>query len=683
MTHFLVEIHTEELPPKALPKLARAFLQEIEERLRKVELSFDATQLFATPRRLAVIVKNLAERQADTLVERKGPALQAAFDKDNNPTPACLGFARSCHTTVDQLLTIKNATGTWVGFQQAVLGKSVGELLPTIIQQALDALPIPKRMRWGNQTIEFVRPVHSVILLYGKQVIDAEILGCQTGRKTRGHRFMSSGWLDINQPDDYSAQLKEAFVIADFNERKSVIRAAAIAKNSQVYINDALLDEVTGLVEWPVAIEGNFDEIFLAIPQEALISAMQDHQRYFPIVDPNGKLCSQFITIINIESKDPEQVIQGNERVLRARLADAAFFFETDKKVTLDNRIEKLKQIIFQAKLGTLYDKAQRLSHLTLAIANLIAADQQAAARAGFLAKADLTTALVGEFPELQGIAGGYYALADGEERQVATALSEHYLPRFSNDALPASTLGAALAIADRLDTLVGLFGTNQPPTGDKDPFGLRRAAIGVLRILIEKKFNLDLKALIESALSAYTIPLENKNVVSDVLNFMLERLKPFYQDQGIAPDVLAAVTALSISEPYDLHCRIQAVQRFKSMPESNALSVANKRVSNMLAKLTTPIYLHTVDKTLFEMEEERALFTALTAQQKMLTSLSDSTQYQVILAELAHLREPVDNFFDKVLIMTEDLPRRENRLLMLKELRELFLHVADIALLQ
>lgn len=680
---FLVEIQTEELPPKALHRLGKAFLVEIEERLRKAELNFGESQFFATPRRLAVLIKELASKQKDAIVERKGPAIEAAFDKEGKPTPACVGFARSCGVNPEQLITIKNNSGAWVGFQQNVSGKHVRELLPAIVQQALTALPIPKRMRWGSSSVEFVRPVHSVILLFGNEIIDAEILGCKTGRKTLGHRFLSRDWIEINAPTEYAANLKKAYVIADFEERKAKIREDAKIANPKVNIREELLDEVTGLVEWPVAICGSFDKSFLNVPQEALISAMEDHQRYFPVME-KGKLLSQFVAISNIESKDVKHVIAGNERVLRARLSDAAFFFETDKKHTLESRTSKLKQIVFQAKLGTMHEKAQRLSHLAGFIAIKIGADQEQAKHLGLLAKADLTTELVGEFPELQGIAGYYYAhRVDGIPEENAKALYEQYRPRFANDVLPNTLLGKALALADRIDTLVGVFGINQQPTGDKDPFGLRRAAIGLLRILIEGKHNLDLRELLQFALANYAIKLENQQVIEDVLGFVIDRMKFFYQEQGITPDVFAAVIALNITEPYDIHCRIQAVQAFKKMSEAESLSIANKRVSNILAKYDSEIALPAIDDKLFELDVERVLAAKLKEQQNTAQMLSESAQYKELLTQLSHLREPVDNFFDQVLVMTDDKDRRENRLLLLKKLRELFLHVADIALLQ
>lgn len=712
MADFLVEIHTEELPPKSLQRLASHFSQEIQAGLTKAELTYTNMHNYATPRRLAVLVKKLSSRQPDAQVERKGPALAAAYDAQGKPTPACVGFARSCGVLPEELFNIKNAHGEWVGYKQTVLGKTAQELLPAIVTQALAALPIPKRMRWGNNTVEFVRPVHSVILLYGTEVIEAEILGVSAGRKTRGHRFLSKGWVNIASPASYLKTLAKKFVLADFTERKEKIRqevarvvTASLEPEARAVMQEPLLDEVTGLVEWPVALCGSFDASFLSVPPEALISAMQDHQRYFPIVDSRKQLLPYFITVSNIESKNPKQVILGNERVLRARLSDAAFFFETDKKQNLEERSHYLKNIVFQNKLGTLFDKAKRIEQLAAKIAKSINVDTTAAKRAGFLAKADLTTQLVGEFPELQGVAGYYYALADGEASEIAQAIREQYLPRFSGDQLPKTSLGCVIALADRLDTLIGIFSIQQGPTGDKDPFGLRRAALGILRILIEKQLMLDLQELLTAAAQAFSIKfdnpqniseelefytqgdakikLENSGAVRQVLQFILERLKPWYQEQGIAADVLAAVAALGITKPYDIHCRILAVQEFKKLPEAQALSIANKRVSHILDKYNENITANTVDVTLFEHAAEHALAKKIQELDDTTALLAKSKNYTDVLTQLATLREPIDTFFAKVMVMTDDKTRRENRLLLLKRLRELFLYVADIALLQ
>jgi glycyl-tRNA synthetase beta chain len=688
---FLVEIHTEELPPRALSHLAKSFLTEIQMRLTKAQLDFTDAVFYATPRRLTVLVKALAAQQNDTTVERRGPAIDAAFDKNGEPSPACLGFARSCGVTPDKLTTIKNNQGEWVGFQQQVAGKSVQELLPLLVQEALTALPIPKRMRWGEGTVEFVRPVKAVILLYGDTIIDADILGVRTGRETYGHRFHCKKIISISKPSAYLSRLeKTGFVIADFTRRQNMIRqqAETIVQKAfdgaaQVVIQKTLLDEVTGLVEWPVVILGDFDPRFLDVPPEVLISAMQDHQRYFPVMDAQGKLMPHFVAVSNIEARNMQHVIAGNERVLNARLTDAAFFFETDKKQKLADRVNKLKEVIFHGQLGTLYDKAERLSQLSAYIAKKIKGDSRAAARAGLLAKADLTTEMVGEFPELQGIAGYYYALHDQESEAIAKALQEQYLPRFSGDPIPSTELGSALALADRLDSLVGAFGMNQQPTGDKDPFGLRRAALGVLRILIENKMDLDLRELVEVTCANFGDKLKNKETVCELLDFMQERLKPWYQEKDISQDVFAAVAALSITRPYDFDRRIHAVQMFKQLPDAESLSIANKRVSNILAKQVGLLRDQSVDAHLFEVDAERELATRLTNLQVLVTPLYNEARYVDVLSKLADLRKPVDAFFDNVMVMTEDKALRENRLLLLFQLRALFLQVADVALLQ
>ncbi len=687
---FLVEIHTEELPPKALKSLAENFLKEIESRFKQTNIVFSNAEFFATPRRLAVLAKDVIEEQPETQIERRGPALQSAFDASGNPTPACIGFAKSCGITPDQLMTIKNNQGEWVGYKQIVPGKKVTQLLPTIIQESLAALPIPKRMRWGNHPYEFVRPVTSIIMLYGNEIVESTILGLSSGRKTHGHRAHCTKQLSISHPAAYLDVLeKEGFVIADFARRKEMIRSQALTltkktlgENIQLVMSDALLNEVTGLVEWPVAVIGNFDKSFLDVPAEALISAMQDHQRYFPIMDQDDKLLPHFVTISNIQSNDISRVIAGNERVLRARLADAAFFYETDKKNRLVDRVENLKNVVFQAQLGTLFDKAERISTLSGFIAKQINENTNTASRAGLLAKADLTTEMVGEFPELQGIAGYYYAIHDGEEKALATALKEQYMPRFSGDALPKTKLGNIVALADRLDTLVGIFGIHQAPTGDKDPFALRRAALGVLRILIENKIDLDLKTLLTNTFQNYKVTLKNTNVVDDVMNFMWDRLKPWYHDLGMTPDIFSAVAALGITKPYDLHCRMLAVHNFKKLPEAESLAIANKRVTNLLAKQETEINLKQIDKTLFEFPAENTLTQQIEAQEHSIEELSREASYQDILSHLASLRNAVDDFFENVMVMTEDLQRRENRLLILIKLRGLFLQVADVALL-
>ena len=689
----LIEIFTEELPPKSQKKLADAFQQQITDRLRKENLTFEGVQSFVTPRRLALLITQLAEAQPDQIIERKGPAVSAAFDKNGVPSKACEGFARSCNVTPKELLTIKNEQGEWVGFKLAVKGKPVAELLPVLVEQAAMALPIPKRMRWGSSQVEFVRPVHSVILLYGKKVIAAEILGCKTGNVTHGHRFMADEKLKIPAASEYEAVLeKDGKVMVDFHKRRECIRAEAerciekqLGKKGSVLITEDLLDEVTGLVEYPVALCGQFDKDFLCVPKEVLISSMQDHQRYFPVIDAKGELLPYFVAISNIKSKKPEQVIHGNERVLRARLADAKFFFDTDQHECLRDRVDRLKDIVYQAKLGTLHDKAERLRKLTATIANQLGVNKEHAEHAGMLAKADLVTNMVGEFPELQGVMGDYYARHDGESHDVAAALREQYLPRFAGDALPASKLGCALALADRLDLLTGSFGINQIPTGDKDPYGLRRAALGVVRMLIEGELNLDLKDLLQHASNEYQhqMKLENMETEAQVLNFIRERLRAWYQDQGVTPDVFASVAALEVTNLLDFHKRIIAVQAFKKLHEAEALSAANKRVSNILAKYQEKMQSHAVNPALFEEAVEKVLARELELKNGEITRLTQAGQYDEVLLQLASLRKPVDDFFDKVMVMTEDRSQRENRILLLTRLRNMFLQVADIALLQ
>jgi glycyl-tRNA synthetase beta chain len=688
---FLVEIHTEELPPKALRKLGESFKQQMTDRLQKADLKHAEIFFYATPRRLAVLVKELVAAQPDQVVERKGPALSVAFDAQGQPSQACIGFARSCGVTPAELMTIKTNQGEWVGYSQQVSGKSVTELLPAIVEQAVMALPIPKRMRWGDNDTQFTRPIHSVIMLYGDTEVAGKILGYSAGRKTRGHRFHAPQWLDIKHAADYESVLeKEGFVIADFARRQELIRQQIVEyvqqnlPNANVLISDVgLLDEVTGLVEWPVALCGSFDTKFLELPSEVLISSMQDHQRYFPVVDTEAKLLPYFITISNIQSQDVQRVIHGNERVLRARLSDAAFFYAADQKESLGARVERLKGIIFQAKLGTLYDKAERIAKIAVYMSDKLGVNKEHALRAGMLAKTDLTTNMVNEFPELQGVMGSYYAEHDGEPADVAEAMKQQYLPRFAGDELPQNALGQVLALADRIDSLVGTFGINQIPTGDKDPFGLRRAALGVLRILIENKISLDLKEILDFAVTCYECKLENVEVVPQVLNFLQERLRAFYQEQGVTPDIFAAVAALGITNPLDAHERIKAVQAFKKLNEAESLSIANKRVSNILAKYVEVIEAKTVNPAIFENPVESELASQLEAKSEVVSRLSQSGNYAEVLFALAELRQPVDDFFDQVMVMTEDKPRRENRLLLLSKLRNLFLRVADIALLQ
>jgi glycyl-tRNA synthetase beta chain len=685
----LVEIHTEELPPKTLLRLSASFLMEIEKGLQLANLTYGHAKAFATPRRLSVSVTGLLNQQADIDVERKGPSVQAAYDAQGNPTPASLGFAKSCGVNFAELIRLKSGLGEWLGYKQRLAGKKLQELLPEIVSKALQALPAAKKMRWGMGKTSFVRPVHTIILLLDNEIIPATILGVATNNKTYGHRFHSQQELEVAHADDYEKILEEkGFVIADFAKRRALIekQVADIMKQhfngtAVAKIDAELLNEVTALVEWPVALIGNFSKEFLTVPAEALISAMQDHQRYFPVLDLKGRILPHFITISNIKSRDANHVIAGNERVIKARLSDAAFFFGVDKKISLESRLALLKTIIYQAKLGSLFDKSERLAKLSLFIAKKLHVDVSVAERAGLLAKTDLTSQIVNEFPDLQGIAGYYYALHDKESLELAESLTEQYLPRFANDSLPTSLLGCVLAIADRMDILVGFFGINQIPTGDKDPYGLRRAALGILRIIIEKSLNIDLVDLIAQSVKLYADKLQNNKLEKAVLDYILERLRAVYAEQKIEIDVFSSVMALSLSQPLDIDKRVQAVHKFKQLPEASALAAANKRVSNILAK--QKISDAVLKEDLLQEVEEKDLAKHLASLQTQTKKLASDQDYAELLQQLASLRRPVDQFFDKVMVMTEDVKLRENRLILLRDLRQQFLQVADIALLQ
>lgn len=684
---FLVEIGSEELPPKSLWRLSQNFAKYISEGLAKAELSHGDVHVYATPRRLAVLVEQLQTQQADQQVERRGPAIAAAYDAEGNPSKASLGFAKSCGVDVSELQTLTTDKGEWLAFQQHVVGQASSVLIPDIIQQAIKQLPIPKPMRWGSHSTQFIRPVHWLLVLLGEKVIDADILGCQSDRKTYGHRFHHPQSITINHPNEYEALLhSEGFVIADFEKRKQLIveqiHAAATSCQNQAVIDDDLLAEVTGLVEWPVALLATFNDDFLQVPAEALVAAMSDHQKSFHLVNDAGKLQAYFVAISNIESREPQQVIKGNEWVMRARLADAAFFYQEDKKTALAARIETTKHVSFQAKLGTVYDKSVRVTQLATAIATHFDVDASVVERAASLAKTDLMTDMVGEFPELQGTMGYYYALNDGEPDVVAIALKEQYLPRFSGDELPQTDTGRIIALAERIDTLVGIFGINQQPSGVKDPFKLRRAALGVIRILIDAKNDLDIVELLQTSLSTFTQPLENKKVLAEVHDFIVERLRRWYLDQGYSVDVLAAVLQRQTQCLYDFDCRVKAVAEFRKLAEAQALAVANKRVSKLLEKEAVNVS-NDIDASLFEVDAERDLATSIFEKEALVMPLFADANYKQALFELARLGQPVDQFFDDVMVMVDDEKVRQNRLSLLAKLRHLFLRVADISLLQ
>ena len=681
----LVEMGTEELPPKALPTLSAAFTDGIVKGLAEAGLQAQNITPYAAPRRLAVWVQGVAAQQADQIIEKRGPAMKGAFDAEGNPTKAALAFAASCGVAVADLGKLETDKGAWLVFRQQQAGQATAALFPAMVEKSLAALPIPKRMRWGSGTAEFVRPVHWIVMLADESVIDAEILGIKTGRESYGHRFHAPDAVSITSPATYAAQLQTAFVVADFAARRDTIRqqvqTTAASFGGTADMPEGLLDEVTALVEYPNAVAGKFEERFLDVPQEALISTMQDNQKYFALVDANGKLMPHFITIANIDSRDVARVAEGNERVIRPRFSDAEFFWTQDKKQTLASRREGLKTMVFQQKLGTLYDKSARVAQLAAYIAEQLGADAALAVRAAELGKCDLITNMVFEFTELQGIMGRYYAKHDGEAAEVAAALDEQYMPRFAGDELPASKTGQILALAERLDTLAGIFGIGQKPTGAKDPFGLRRAALGVLRLLIEKQLPLDLADLLDKAADNLTAQLGSKPATHETLDYILERLRGYYQEQGIGAAVVEAVAALKPSQPLDFERRVKAVAAFRQLTAAESLAAANKRISNILKKVDGELP-QTVNADLLQLPAEQALAQAVQAQQDKVLPLFASGDYEAALLSLAELREPVDQFFDEVMVMADDVALKNNRLALLNSLRGLFLRVADLSVL-
>ncbi len=684
MSHkdFLVELGTEELPPKALKNLAESFRDGIVKGLAAAGFEHGEVKCFAAPRRLAVLVAGLATQQPDRTLAVDGPPVQAAFDADGKPTPAALGFARKNDVEVAAL----DRSGEKLRHVREVKGEAAMALLPGIVEQSLHDLPIPRRMRWGASRVEFVRPTQWLVMLLGKDVVDCEILAQKAGRESRGHRFHHPEPVRIFTPVSYVENMRAAYVLADFEERRSSIlnkvRKLAEMERGAALIPEALLDEVTALVEWPVPLVCSFEERFLAVPQEALISTMQDNQKYFCLLDHDARLLPRFITVANIDSPHPEYIVAGNEKVVRPRLTDAEFFFSQDKKTKLETRNERLKNVVFQARLGTVYEKAERVSMLASAIADASGGSKELGARAGLLSKCDLATAMVSEFPELQGIAGYYYATHDGEDAEVARALLEQYQPRFAGDELPSTLTGAALSVADKIDTLVGIFGIKQPPTGSKDPFALRRSAIGLLRIMIAKEMPLDLKALAFGAAKLYEGKLASETVVSDVFEFLLGRYRAMYEEQGVKAEVILAVQALQPTQPPDFDRRVKAVAHFAALPEAEALAAANKRVANILAKETVAAEAQ-VNPELLTEPAEKVLAEAVAGLERELAPLFAARDYTPALGRLAALRPLVDDFFDTVMVMAEDAAVRSNRLVLLSRLRSLFLHVADISLLQ
>ena len=688
----LLEIGTEELPPKALLKLATAFADGIRDGLEKAELEFSEVNYYATPRRLTVMVTDLDTAQSDKEVLKRGPAIKAAYNDAGEPTPATLGFAKSCGAEISELETMETDKGSWLTFLAQEKGRPTAELVPEIAETALSRLPIPKRMRWGSGSIEFVRPVHWVVAMFGTETIDCSILGIKAGNQTFGHRFHHPHAIQLKSAESYLQQLeKTGKVIADFNRRKTMIKEAVnkVAKEikGQAVINESLLDEVTALVEWPVVFSGVFDDKYLGLPNEVLIATMQDQQKYFPVVDKEDNLLPCFIAVANIESKSPDIIRLGNQRVISPRLSDAEFFWQRDNETTLADLSPKLTDVVFQQKLGSLADKSERITSLAIYMADLLGADSALAARAASLSKCDLLTDMVGEFPELQGVMGRYYAINNGEEKEVATALDEQYMPRFAGDQIPQSKTGQIISIADKLDTLVGIFAIGKAPTGDKDPFALRRAALGVLRIMIEGQLELDLQACLNKAVENYDAELTNdelgKNeLVWQVFDFMMERLRRYYIDQGISADNFEAVLMRKPVQPYDFHRRINAVVQFRKLPEAESLAAANKRIGNIL-KQAENMDNKDFSVDLLQEDAEQKLATALASIKEKVIPLLDNSEYEHALSELAGLRDDVDTFFDDVMVMCEDEAVKNNRLALLNQLSNLFLKTADLSRLQ
>ena len=684
--NFLVEIGTEELPPKALKTLATSFADNVEAELNQAGLSFDKIEWFAAPRRLAVKVLNLATQQPSKEIEKRGPAVSAAFDAEGKPTKAAEGWARGCGITVDQAERIATDKGEWLVHRAKIEGQPTKNLLNSIVANALAKLPIPKPMRWADKTVQFIRPVHTVTMLLGNELIEGEILGVASARTIRGHRFLGEKEFEIQHADQYPQLLREkGSVVADFNERKAEILAKSQAKATALGgvadIEESLLEEVTSLVEYPNVLAAKFEERFLAVPAEALVYTMKGDQKYFPIYDKEGKLLPHFIFVSNINPEDPTAIIEGNEKVVRPRLTDAEFFFKTDLKQKLVDRLPRLETVLFQQQLGTLKDKTDRIEQLAGEIAKQIGADEAKAKRAGLLSKCDLMTNMVFEFTDTQGVMGMHYARHDGEDEEVAVALNEQYMPRFAGDELPKSLVASAVALADKFDTLTGIFGIGQAPKGSADPFALRRAALGALRIIVEKNLPLDLEDLVKKSAALFGDKLTNQNVVADVVDFMLGRFRAWYQDEGIAVDVIQAVLARRPTRPADFDARVRAVSHFRTLDSAEALAAANKRVSNILAKADAAI--GEINLTACVEPAEKALAEAVLALRTEVQPLIAQGDYTTVLDKLANLRAPVDSFFDNVMVNAEDLALRQNRLAILNTLQDLFLQVADISVLQ
>ncbi|PAR53706.1 glycine--tRNA ligase subunit beta [Vibrio metoecus] len=683
---FLIELGTEELPPKQLRTLAEAFAANFAAELAAADIAHEGVTWFATPRRLALKVANLAESQPDRVVEKRGPAVNVAFDADGKPTKAAEGWARGNGITVEQAERLVTDKGEWLLFKEQVQGQQTASVVVEMAAKALANLPIAKPMRWGDKETQFIRPVKTLTILFGSELIQGEILGVASARTIRGHRFMGEAEFTIESAEQYPAILEErGKVIADYATRKAMIiegsQQAAQQLGGIADLEDALVEEVTSLVEWPVVMTAKFEEKFLKVPAEALVYTMKGDQKYFPVYDASKKLLPNFIFVSNIESKEPRHIVEGNEKVVRPRLADAEFFFNTDRKRPLVDRLSLLENAIFQQQLGTIKDKTDRITELAGYIAEQIGADVEKSKRAGLLAKCDLMTSMVFEFTDTQGVMGMHYARHDGEAEEVAVALNEQYMPRFAGDELPSRGVSAAVAMADKLDTIVGIFGIGQAPKGS-DPFALRRASLGVLRILVEYGYQLDLVDLIAKAKSLFGNRLTNANVEQEVIEFMLGRFPTWYQDAGFSIDIIQAVLARNPTKPADFDQRVKAVSHFRALEEAEALAAANKRVGNILAKYDGELG-EEIDLALLQEDAEKALAEAVEIMAEALEPAFATGNYQEALSKLAGLRAPVDAFFDNVMVMADDEVLKKNRLTLLNKLRNLFLQIADISLLQ
>ncbi len=680
----LFELGGEELPPKSLKKLSQSLLDGMVAGLNEAGLNFSEAKAYATPRRLAVIIRNLDSQQADKVVEKRGPALQAAYGPDGSPSKAALGFASSCGATFDQLEKLETDKGSWLIFKQAVKGQATAELIPDIIRKSLAQLPIAKRMRWGAYDHEFVRPVHNAVLLFGSEVIEADILGLKTGRHSFGHRMHAPAPIELSHPNEYVDKLLAAKVTVDFEQRMKQIETGAQQAATQLggiaHIEADLLEEVAALNEWPVPVVGNFDARFLELPQEVLITTMQSNQKYFPVKNAQGGLLAHFITFANIESSNPAAIRAGNERVVLPRLVDAEFFWKQDRKQSLADRVYSLKTIVFQKDLGTLFDKTERVAHLAGLIAEKLGADVAQAKRAALLAKTDLMTNMVGEFANLQGTMGRYYAAADGEDLAVANAQEEQYFPKQSGGEIPKAAISVALAVAEKIDTLAGIFSAGLIPTGDKDPYALRRATLGILRTVIENGLDLDVVELLDAALAQFSHQFDKAETRNKVIGFIFDRLKGYCLDQGFSNDEFEAVLAVNPTRPFDFWLRIKAVQSFRALPEAESLAAANKRIINILKKSEQAVS-ETIG-TLVEAQEKNLLIAAEESETAILPLLAERN-YPLALSRLAQLRDAVDAFFDHVMVNTDDVALRNSRLALLAKLSNQFLKIADISKLQ